>query len=106
MSNRVHVEPTEFKDVRTGEISYGVRIWDDAAMTYDNSWGGIPNDDREIIRKVIQTCDVATRDMLGFVEENETGLYVGPAWYYWEDIKVIWGEGWGYPEGKDDDEDV
>ena len=50
MSNRICIEPTEFKNVRSGTVSYGYRAYDDYGNTYDNNWDAIPDDDLEVLK--------------------------------------------------------
>ena len=50
MSNRLVIEPTEFKNISDGVISYGVRVYDDYGQSYDNTWDKIPKDDMEILK--------------------------------------------------------
>jgi hypothetical protein len=94
MSNRLTIEPTEFKNVRTGLITLGVRMYDDYDGEYVNSWDSIPDTDLEVIAKVFQEWsnneyNEGTAEMLSFIVENENGLYVGDQWYTWEQIKSL-----------------
>jgi hypothetical protein len=81
MANRVYIEPTEFKNVCTGKVSYGVRVYDDEGHSYDDTWEAIPEDDLDVIRKVVDSHDPVISDMVNFVEENQTGFYVSTRWY-------------------------
>ena len=95
MSNKIHFEPTKYKSVRTGSITYGCRIWDDGNATYTNTWECIPDDDMDVISKCIADFSGSgpfnTPDdfsnMMNCVEEEEDGVYVGDEWYEWEQIK-------------------
>jgi len=86
MSNRVYIEPTEFKDVRTGEVSYGVRVYDDYAMAYDNSWDRIPYSDLEVLKRVLEDASEQAGGMIDWAVESEKGLYVSCTWFSAEDI--------------------
>ena len=89
MSNRVTIEPTIFTNVRSGEVTKGIRIYDDNAQEYDNTWDSIPDDDIEVLKKVIleHSCTERISDMLIFVQEYKSGIYIGCEWYEWEQIK-------------------
>lgn len=89
MSNHINIEPTEFTNARNGEISYGVRVYDDHACTYQNSWDSIPDDDLDVLQLTMESADDVTNDMLDFVKENESGLYIGSEWYNWCDIRHL-----------------
>lgn len=87
MSNRLTIEPTEFVNVRSGEKTLGVRIYDDYDQAYINTWDDIPDDDMEILKRVI---DIGANDidpMLEHVQGNEKGIYIGGNWYDWDEIK-------------------
>jgi len=88
MSNRVTIEPTKFEDVRTGEVSYGVRVYDDYGQTYDNTWESLPDDDMDILHKVLQIeGDRYITDLMFDVVSDHKGLLIGGKWYDWEEIE-------------------
>jgi len=89
MGNRVTIEPTKFENVRSGESTYGVRVYDDHAQSYDNNWESIPDDDLEVLKLVTYCSDEAISAMMSFVQENEKGIEIGDTWYEWEQIKSI-----------------
>jgi hypothetical protein len=105
MSNRLNIVPCEFHDVRDGEISYGYRIFDDESMSYDNNWDSIPADDMQVLRKVLAEADVATHDMLEFVDNYETGLYIGGCWYEYEEVKAVFDEHYDRDPDEDEEDD-
>ena len=86
--NRVHIEPCEFKDTRTGKVTRGVRVFDDAGQTYDNSWDDIPDDDMEVLRRVIDTDDYVV-ELLRYVVINHKEVYIGPWEYSWDEIQHL-----------------
>jgi len=98
MSNTVTVEPTEFKNVRSGEITRGVRIYDDQICLYQNAWESIPDDDLQVLELAIANADCHTADLFDFVEENEKGIYIGPVWYEWSEIAQVFNEDSTPPE--------
>jgi hypothetical protein len=89
MSSAVTVQPTEFKSVRTGEITYGVRVYDDQACTYQNTWDFVPDDDLEVLRLALDNADDVAQGIFDFVEENKYGIYIGSEWYEWDEIMGI-----------------
>lgn len=89
MANRVTIEPTEFTNVRNGEISRGVRVYDDYEKTYDNTLESIPDDDLELLKLVAALDDEEIRGMLSYLVENEAGVCISDEWYDWEQIKPI-----------------
>lgn len=89
MSNRVNIEPTKFENVRTGEVSLGVRVYDDEGCFYDNSWESIPDDDLEVLRIAYQQASTGVSELLAYVYESEKGLYIGGTWYEWDEIKSV-----------------
>lgn len=87
MSNRLTIEPTEFKDVRSGNITYGVRVYDDYDQKYDNNWESIPDDDMEVLSKTLNSDGMS--DFFELVKAEEKGLYIGDQWYDFEEIQKI-----------------
>ncbi len=85
--NRVHIEPTKFIDVRSGEEHLGFRAWDDEDQSYDNSWDAIPESDEAFFKKVLKECrDEAVNAMLDFCRDARQGLFLGPNYTPWETI--------------------
>lgn len=91
MSNRVTIQPTKFEDTRTGETHKGVRVFDNYGQSYDNTWESIPDDDMDIIAKVMESGDEVIVGILDFLHENGGGIFVGDVYYEWEQIKHLWG---------------
>jgi hypothetical protein len=87
MSNHICVEPTKFENVRTGEVSLGVRVYDDEGCFYDNSWDEIPDDDMEVLRLTMERASDDIRTVLCCVSGAERGLFIGGKWYDWEQVK-------------------
>jgi len=88
MSNRATIEPTEFVNIRNGERSLGVRVYDNFDQTYDNTWDEIPKDDLDILRKLMESTDEKINVILDSVRINEKGISIGGTWYGWDEIKV------------------
>lgn len=89
MANRVHIVPTEFRDVRTGKATLGWRAFDDDEMTYDNSWDDIPADDLEFLGRVLASHDPGLSAMLDWVLEHREGVWIGDRCYTWEEITPV-----------------
>jgi len=90
MSNRLVIEPTEFKNTRSGEVTLGVRIYDDYDQRYLNTWDEIPDDDMELLERIVKgDWGNEIEAMLDHVQENKKGIYIGSNWYDWEDIEEI-----------------
>ena len=90
MSNRLYIEPTVFTNERTGIVTRGVRVYDDYFSSYDNTWNEIPDDDMEVLAKVIEDYPGGEiGDGLDFVQSNEKGIGIGDAWYSWDEIKHL-----------------
>ena len=94
MSSKVNITTTEFKNIKTGNKTLGVRIYDDYGQSYDNCWENIPDDDFDVLRKVLtDSCDSNNISaMMDFVAEHETGVCINNQWYDWEEIKHIFDE--------------
>ena len=93
MSNRAFIQPTIFSDTPDGELTYGWRLFDDYAKTYENSmpkelWDRLVNDDLSFMRHVMDNIDEVGDNILDSVVGN--GLYIGGSWYDWEDVKHLW----------------
>lgn len=59
MSNRLVIEPTEFINSRTGDKSYGIRVYDDYEQLYDNNWESIPDDDVEVYHLAKESAKIS-----------------------------------------------
>ena len=92
MSNQVNIVPTEFVNMRTGTISYGVRIYDQYQCMYSNHWrkGQIPDDDLELLQFCLDD-DVRFNEtasaIFDYVEKEQIGIYIAEEWYNWDQIK-------------------
>jgi len=89
MSNRLTIEPTEFLNVRSGTKTAGVRVYDDYDQAYLNTWDEIPDDDMEVLKRVIEFGASDIEDMFDHVRVNKKGVYVGGNWYEWDEIKDL-----------------
>jgi hypothetical protein len=97
MSNHVHIYPTIFKEPRNGAETYGYRISDDYAMAYDNGLSEVPDDDMELLKRVVDWSNQVSHDdtiyeMISYVRENKESIYIGDIMYEWDQIKDIIGE--------------
>jgi hypothetical protein len=84
------IEPTKFEDVRTGEVSYGVRVYDEYEALYDNTWDNIPDSDSEVYEKVRENSDLAALidayldSHLDSEKENDPVIMIGGVSYICE----------------------
>ena len=100
MSNRATIEPTEFRNVRGGKPTFGVRVYDEYAQAYDNTWDSIPDDDLDVLDKVEAECtDEVIVGILDYLKENCTGIEIGDTWYEWDAIKHVLGHDEDQPAG-------
>ncbi len=81
------IQPTQFVDLPSGELSLGVRIYDGFTQNYDNTWDSIPDDDFEILKLCLKNEQF--EDLFNCLRESESGIYIGKEWYCWSDIKEI-----------------
>lgn len=94
MSNQVTIQPTKFEDVRTGDVTYGFRAYDDYGQSYGNTMDSISDDDLEFLREVCEKYYSVLGDqylvsLLDSVVEMEKGLYIGDTYYEYAQIGAI-----------------
>jgi len=89
MSNRISIDPTEFKNVKTGDITFGVRVYDSYSNTYDNTWDSIPTDDKDIIKKVLECDNQLIKDIIDFGKQEQNGIDIDGNYYDWDEIKEL-----------------
>jgi hypothetical protein len=90
MSNRLHIIPTKFEDVRTGEVGYGWRAFDDYYNEYSNMWDSIPDDNLEFFDLVLADgCFSENEDALESAISYRGGLYIADIWYTSDHILPI-----------------
>ncbi len=94
MSNQVNIVPTKCNNMRTGTISYGLRIYDEYYCIYSNHWrkGQIPDDDLELLQFCLNddvSFNEVASDMFEYVAEEQIGLYIGEEWYEWDQVKHL-----------------
>jgi hypothetical protein len=93
MSNTLTLIPTKFQDIRSGDVTYGYRIFDSYDDSYSNTWESIPDDDMEFLKMVldetVENYSQVVLEMFNFLQENEKGLDIDGTFYDFEDIKEI-----------------
>jgi len=89
MSNRISIDPTEFRNVRSGQKTLGVRVYDDYSTAYDNNWDSIPDDDLDVIEKVLECDNKEIQAIMDFVKEEKKGIDVDGTYYDWDEIKEV-----------------
>ena len=85
----ISIEPTIFKNARTGHETYGIRIYDEYAQFYDNTWENIPDGNLVVLQKVAEMDGIEIREMISFIVEQKEGVTIGGEYYGWETIKDI-----------------
>jgi hypothetical protein len=93
MSNRVTITSTKFVNVKEDNSeTLGFRMYDDEGQMYDNTWDAIPDEDLDVLAKVIKESSGPVSDMLDFIQLNQKGIYIDGSWYDWDDIKHLFEE--------------
>jgi hypothetical protein len=87
----ISIDPTVFKNARTGAETKGVIIYDDYGKAYENTWDEIPADDLVVLAKTAESEDPEVRTMIQFLCDNEEGATIGGKWYDWSKIKGVLG---------------
>ena len=89
MPSLISIEPTEFVNVRSGQKTFGFRIYDDYSQLYDNTWEDIPSDDLDVLERVVNSDSSEIKTMIDFVKEHETRIEIGGNYYEFDEIKDI-----------------
>ena len=89
MSNHICIIPTNFVNARSGNVSYGVRVYNDHECVYDNSWMGIPVNDLDILRETIISANNAISNLLDYLKKQKQGCEIDETWYDWDEIKSV-----------------
>lgn len=89
MNNMICIEPCEFNDVCSKEITKGFRAYDLYTKTYCNFWETIPDNDLAIFVEVIKEreTDAQLKMILRQLQENKLGIYIAGNYYEWNEIK-------------------
>ena len=88
MSNTVYLEPTEFKNIRTGDIDKGFRMFDNYGKTYDNTLESVPDDDLELLELVLTSyADEVIGGMVDYLLDNKEDMYIGGTLYTYKQIE-------------------
>lgn len=91
MSNILTIEPTEFKDIRTGKISYGYRAYDDYGKTYSLLESKPSDDDKDFLRQVMEEMNDETAAMIDSCIKVGKGLKISSVFYGLDEIGPIIG---------------
>jgi len=94
MANKITIQPTQFIDLRSGESSFGYRIYDEYSCVYNNilysNKEAVPSDDLDFLADIAKNpFNKEMREMLEFVVDYKQGIFIGDAWYEWKIIKDI-----------------
>lgn len=88
MTNSLTIEPTKFENTRTGEVTFGVRVYDDYESCYDNTWESIPDDDLAVFNQAMEN-DALSAIINGYFDskddDEEAVVFIGGSSYEkWE----------------------
>lgn len=85
------IEPTKFENVKTKAMSWGFRIYDDIQLTYIDTWDYIPNNDFDILKKIVD--DIKTNedlhDIIMFSIQEKRDFIISGNRYNWNQVKDI-----------------
>ena len=87
--SKVYIHPTEFLNVRTGGKALGVRVFDAYGEGYDGTWDAIPNDDIDLIKKVIESKCNSVIDVVDTIEAEHADIQIGNNSYSWNKVKHL-----------------
>jgi len=89
MSNRAYIVRTKFEGITDGDVSYGVRVYDDYESYYNNNFEGPPTaDDIELFKTCLEQENEEQDGVLSFVVEEHKGCYIDDNWYTWEQLSA------------------
>lgn len=93
MGNRVNIDRVEFKNLKTGDVSYGIKAYDDGGQTYNNGMSRTeliqsPGAALSYILKEME-FDEVFQGMLEFCRDYKQGLYLDDDFFDYETIKYI-----------------
>lgn len=96
MGNRLSIQPTVFETYPNGVRNFGVLICDDYGSEYIDFWNqeDLTKPPLEILRKLTREGGDKVWDLLGPVQENQHGVFLGEIWYPWEEIKDAFENPW------------
>ncbi|MBI3944967.1 MAG: hypothetical protein HY321_03545 [Armatimonadetes bacterium] len=89
MGNRLHIEPTEFRNLRTGRLSHGYVAWDDSVSDCETWDESVPEADLELFRKVLEHSSERLRDSIDAHLRVAGGLEIAGGWYGEEQLWPI-----------------
>jgi len=85
----ITIEPTEFRDVRTGQIRYGVVVHDDDRCGSEMFWDDIPDDDMKVLERVVESYDNEISLTIKVMKMYRFGCTVGNTYFNWEIIEHL-----------------
>ncbi len=83
--SRVSLVATKFVNVKSGEESFGYRLYDDYDSVYNNMWNFIPDNDLDFLELALEDG----HGMFDFLQENELGIDINGTWYDWNEIEHL-----------------
>lgn len=88
---------TVFSD-RNSDDTYGFRMYDEYAKTYDNTFQTPIDDDLELFKEVMKSEDEVVQDMVSHIADYKEGIWINGTWYFWEDISKLFCPDCGTPK--------
>lgn len=82
MSNKVNLIRTKFTDLKSGDESYGYRIYDDYSQDYSMFTDMVtrpPDDDKVFLRLVADGCPESVSQTIDWAIEH--GMYIDDQWF-------------------------
>ena len=88
--NNLYIVGTEFKCPKTGKVQYGYRVYNDTGSHYETGWDSVPNDDLDLLREVVENCEViAIKEMLIDAANVGNSVNVNGEWYAGEKVAPL-----------------
>lgn len=86
--NKITLTRTKFTDIKSGQESYGYRIYDDYGSSYAMfDKAQVPERDDDFLKVVSNGCDEQVAEMIQYSLEH--GMYIDDLWYSSEKIEEI-----------------
>ena len=93
MSNKVHIEQMEFRNVKTGKISYGYIAWDNYTHTFCNELKPTKATGLDYLEFLLNDYsfwdDEIFGDIIHEVWSQCSGIMLNDEWYPYEIIKDV-----------------
>ena len=88
--NILTLQPTQFTNLRTGEITQGFTASDNYGRFFSDSFDAPPStDDMTFLKQVIDFQSPTLQEMIGHVIDRKAGVTIGKQFYEWTAIAGI-----------------